>query len=65
MKVTLQDDRVTFEELNEPQWQAAKTWVDQEPINYEFWDDDHSLFILHLPTDEQISAFQTVLQGAG
>lgn len=64
MKVTLQDDRVTFEELTEPQWQAGKNWVDNEPINYEIWQHDHSRFVIHLPTEEQLEAFQAVLQGA-
>lgn len=65
MRVTLQDDRVLFDELTEEQWQAAKAWVDVEPINYEIWDHDHSRFVIHMPTEEQLAAFQAVLQDAG
>lgn len=65
MRVTLLDDRLSVEELTEEQWQAAKDWVDQEPINYEVWGHDHSRFVIHLPTEEQMAAFQAVLQAAG
>lgn len=65
MKVTMLDDRLAVEELTEAQWQATVDWVNQEPINYEFWDEDHSKFVIHLPTPEQVEAFQSMLQAAG
>lgn len=65
MRVTLQDDRVSFEELTEEQWKAGQDWVNGEPVNYEVWEEDHSRFVLHLPTAEQLESFNSALREAG
>jgi hypothetical protein len=61
----MQDDRLTIEELTEAQWQAAIDWVNVEPINYEFWQHDHSRFVIHQPTPDQVDSFNAALQAAG
>lgn len=47
--------------LVEPEWQAAKAFVDVTPVNYEYSEEDHSQFALSDPPAEVITAFEAAI----
>ena len=62
--ITDQDGvKTIFADLTEEQWERGVSWLQDQPITHEVWEDDHSKIILHSATVEQANKFAVKLQG--
>lgn len=50
-----------YKDLIEAEWQAAMAFVNVTPVNYEYWEDDHSQFVLSDPPADIIAGFEAAI----